>query len=145
MEQNTEKTQAKRGPGKKVWLAVLALAAVIAVLLGVYFATRKPASAGEKTIGVAVVLADGSETDTSIQTDEEYLRGALEQEKMIEGTESSYGLFVTTVNGVAADDSKQEWWCFTKDGATLETGVDTTPIADGDHYEITLTTGYPAA
>lgn len=49
---------------------------------------------------------------------------------------------VTTVNGVTADSSLEEWWCFTKGGETLNTGVDSTPIADGDHFEITLTTGY---
>ena len=43
---------------------------------------------------------------------------------------------------MTVDDSKQEWWSFTKDGQMLETGVDTTPIADGDHFEITLTAGY---
>ena len=41
-----------------------------------------------------------------------------------------------------ADDSQQQWWCFTKGGEMLETGVDTTPIADGDAFEITLTEGY---
>ena len=33
-------------------------------------------------------------------------------------------------------------WCFTKAGEMLMTGVDTTPIADGDHYEIELKTGW---
>ena len=28
------------------------------------------------------------------------------------------------------------------EAAMLETGVDSTPIADGDHFEITLTVGY---
>ena len=49
---------------------------------------------------------------------------------------------MTAVNGIAADDSKQEWWCFTKGGEEMMTGVDTTPIADGDAFEITLTEGY---
>ena len=68
--------------------------------------------------------------------------GALEQEKLVEGEESQYGLFVKTVNGYTVDDSRQEWWCFTKGGETLFTGVDDTPIADGDKFEITLTVGY---
>ena len=36
----------------------------------------------------------------------------------------------------------QEWWCFTKNGETLMTGVDDTMIADGEHYEATLTVGW---
>ena len=66
----------------------------------------------------------------------------LEQEGLVAGEESEYGLFVKTVDGYTADDSNQEWWCFTKNGESLTTGVDTTPIADGEHFEATLTVGY---
>ena len=127
---------------KKIWLAAAALVVAVAVLLGVYFVNRPATQAGGKTIAVQVVLLEGEPSDYTIQTDEEYLRGALESIDLIEGSESEYGLFVTTVNGVTVDDSKQQWWCFTQDGEMLMTGVDTTPIADGDHFEITLTEGY---
>ena len=127
---------------KKILLAVAALVVAVAVLLGVYFVIRPATQAGGKTIAVQVVLLEGEPSDYTIQTDEEYLRGALESIDLIEGSESEYGLFVTTVNGVTVDDSKQQWWCFTQDGEMLMTGVDTTPIADGDHFEITLTEGY---
>lgn len=131
----------KKSSKKVVW-AVVGLVIVAAILAGVYFLFAPKGSAGEKTITVEVVTLDGSDTETTITTDAEFLRGALEQENMIEGTESDYGLFVTTVNGVTADESAEQWWCFSKDGVSLETGVDSTPIADGDHYEITLTEGY---
>lgn len=128
---------------RKTVLAVAALAAVVAVVLVCWLVFgRQKGAAGAKDIGVTVTFADQSTKDYDIQTDEEYLRGALEQEKLISGTEGDYGLFVTTVDGVTADDAKQEWWCFTKNGETVNTGVDQTPIADGDHFEITLTTGY---
>lgn len=130
----------KTGRGKII-AAVAVLIVAAAALAAVYFAFGPKGAAGEKTITVEVVLPDGS-TETAITTDEAYLRGALEQEGMIAGEESEYGLFVTAVNGVAADDSKEQWWCFTKDGESLATGVDSTPIADGEHYEITLTEGY---
>ena len=127
---------------KKIWLAVAALVVAVAVVLGIYFVTRPAPQQGGKTITVQVVLLEGEPSDFTIQTDEEYLRGALESIDLIEGSESEYGLVVTTVNGVTVDDSKQQWWCFTQDGEMLMTGVDTTPIADGDHFEITLTEGY---
>lgn len=126
----------------KVWLGVIALVAAIAVVVGVYLFTRPETNTNQKTITVEVVLLDESSTTTTITTEAEFLRGALEQEGMVEGSEGEYGLFVTSVNGVAADDSKQQWWCFTKGGEMLSTGVDTTPIADGDAFEITLTEGY---
>ena len=103
---------------------------------------RPQGTAGEKNIEVAVIFGDGTSSNHAIKTSEEFLRGALEQEKLISGEESQYGLFVKTVDGVTADDSKQEWWFFSKDGQMLETSVDSTPIADGDHFEITLTSGY---
>ena len=127
---------------KKILIAAVALILAAAVMLGVYFATRPAAQSGSKSIGVSVVLLEGDPSEYTIRTDEEYLRGALESIDLIEGSESEYGLFVTTVNGVTVDDSKQQWWCFTQDGEMLMTGVDTTPIADGDHFEITLTEGY---
>ena len=131
----------KKPMNKKLLAGVLALVLVVAALIGIYFATRPATSAADKTI-TATVVANGEEEAFTIHTDEEYLRGALESIDLIAGEESEYGLFVTTVNGITADDANQEWWCFTKGGESLNTGVDTTPIADGDAFEITLTVGY---
>ena len=131
----------KKPMNKKLLAGVLALVLVVAALIGIYFATRPATSAADKTI-TATVVANGEEEAFTIHTDEEYLRGALESIVLIAGEESEYGLFVTTVNGITADDANQEWWCFTKGGESLNTGVDSTPIADGDAFEITLTVGY---
>ena len=130
---------------KNLWkaLAALAIVAVIAVgMLIVYQQLKPEAVKGSKEIVVEVSIPDDSTEEFTLSTDAEYLRQALEEENLIKGSESDYGLFVTEVNGRIADDSKQEWWCFTKDGEQVNTGVDSTVIADGEHYEITLTTGY---
>ncbi len=117
-------------------LAVLVLAVVLIVVL------RKPATQkGAKAVVVQIINGEDTK-DFTLHTDQEFLRGALEEENLIKGSESEYGLFVTEVNGIAADDSKQQWWCFTKGGEMLMTGVDTTPIADGDHFESELKTGW---
>lgn len=127
----------------KIILAVVLLLAVVAaaVLLYQHF-SPKPAE-GAKAITVTVVHGDESKKEFSIHTDAENLRGALEQEKLIEGTEGDWGLYVLTVDGETADESQQQWWRF-NDGAgnMLETGVDSTMIQDGDSYEIVLTTGW---
>lgn len=121
---------------------LLVFAVLIAATVLCTACTQAEPQAGTKTITVEIIV-DGSPTVTkSITTEAEYLRGALEEEDLLIGEESPYGLFVKTVNGVTADDAKQQWWCFTKGGADLFTGVDTTPIADGDTFEITLKTGY---
>lgn len=126
---------------KKTLIALIVLVVLVIGAFAVWKVNAPQGQTGDKTILVSVVV-DTETSDFVIETDAEFLRGALEQEGLVEGTESEYGLYVTTVNGITADESQQQWWCFTRDGGTLETGVDTTPIADGEHYEITLTTGW---
>lgn len=135
-----ENKQTNKTPNRKwLWLA-LTLAVLVAAMITVYALTRPQTNEAQKTLQLSIV------TDTTKQltlhTQQAFLRGALEEQKLIAGDESEYGLFVKTVDGYTVDDSKQEWWCFTKGGETVMTGVDSTPIADGESYEITLKTGY---
>ena len=97
---------------------------------------------GSKTITLTVVHGDGTSNDITVSTDAENLRDALEAEGIIAGEDSSYGMFVQTVDGETADDGEQEWWCLTKGGEMWNYGVDDTEIADGDGDEFTLTVGY---
>ena len=96
----------------------------------------------EKTIAFQVVHKDGSTQDFEIATTAGTLREALEEEGLIAGEESSYGLYVETVDGETADEGNQEWWCLTKGGEMWNYGVDDTQIEDGDAFEFTLTVGY---
>ncbi len=127
---------------KKGLLAVLVLIVAVVAAAGIYMATRPAASEGDKSIVVEVVHKDGESKEFTYDTDAEYLRDVLEPAGLIAGSESEYGMFVETVDGYTADSSNEEWWCFTKDGEQLNTGVDTTLVSDGDHFEITLTVGY---
>lgn len=95
-----------------------------------------------KTITLTVVHGDGTSNDITVSTEAENLREALEAEGIIAGEDSSYGMFVQTVDGETADEGNQEWWCLTKGGEMWNYGVDDTEIADGDVYEFTLTVGY---
>ena len=93
---------------------------------------------GAKVITVDVVDGEGNVTTFTITTDEEFLRGALEQEQLIEGEDGPYGLYVKCVNGIRADyDKDGAYWALSQDGEPLMSGVDTTPIEDGDHFELT--------
>lgn len=127
---------------KKIGLALTALAAVILIFVSVWFAFAPKAVSGSKEIVVAVVYADKTSKEFTFKTDAMFLGEALLDEKLVAGTESQYGLFVTTVDGVTVDDTKQEWWCFTKGGDIVTTGVESTPVGNGDHFEITFTVGY---
>lgn len=126
----------------KIILGVVALVAVVAVLLGVYFGTRPDTQAGAKALTVTVVHKDGSQKDFDIHTDAEYLEGALLENGIVEDNQTEYGLFILTADGETADEGNQEWWCITKDGQTLMTGAGETPVSDGEHYELTFTVGY---
>lgn len=122
-------------------LAILILIVTVAAMACAYIFLMPKGASGEKTI-VFEIAGVSNPRSVTIRTDAAYLRGALEQEGLIAGEESEYGLFVKTVDEYTVDDGNQEWWCFTKDGVSLTTGVDTTPIADGEHFEATLTVGY---
>lgn len=127
---------------KKVLIIAAAVLLVIVAVLLIVDRNRQPQMAqGTKTITVAVIMDGETTRELTIRTDAEFLRGALEQENLIEGTESEYGLYVTAVDGIAADDAKRQWWCFNdEEGNMLNSGVDTTPITDGDAFQIVLST-----
>ena len=131
---------------KKTRNIIIAVAVLLVLVVGALLAWNhfKPAAqVGAKTIVLEVVHGDASTKSFSIQTDAENLRGALEQEDgLIAGSDSEYGLFVETVDGETANMDNQEWWCFTKGGEMLMTGVDDTMIADGEQYEATFTVGW---
>lgn len=128
---------------KKKWLGAVigfvVLAVVIAAVAVIYVQSRPEPDVGDKTVTVKIVY-DDQEFVRTIDTDAAYLRGAVDD--FVKGDETQLGLLIKEVNGRKADDAKQEWWCITKGGEKLATGVDTTPIADGDTFEITLMVGY---
>ena len=60
---------------------------------------------------------------------------ALLELELIEGDESEYGLYVKTVNGITADyDEDGTYWAFYIGGEYAQTGVDSTPVTEGEEY-----------
>ena len=125
---------------KKILIIAAVVLLLIAGALLLIEGSKKPVPIeGSKTITVTVIQEGVEDKVFTIHTDAEFLRGALEQEKLVEGSESQYGLFVTTVDGVAVDESLRQWWCLNDgEGNMLDTGVDSTPIADGDAFQFVL-------
>lgn len=124
----------------KIAIGIGILVVLIAAMALVFWKFMPQGQAGDKTIEIQVVVSEEDVREFTVKTDEAYLGAALKNEGLIEGEESQYGLFITAVDGVKADDSKSQWWCVTKNGEQVNTGVDTTPITDGEHYELTLST-----
>lgn len=94
---------------------------------------------GATTIQVEVKAEDKSITFT-LHTDAGTLGDALLTYALIEGENSQYGMFIKRVNGILADfDVDGYYWGVYKNGEYLMTGVDSTVIADGEHYELVRT------
>ena len=104
--------------------------------------TESQASGEAKSVGegstmflLTVVDADGAETQFEVHTDQETVGAALTELKLIDGEDGEYGLYVTSVNGVTVDFEKDgAYWAFYINGEYAQTGVDATPIAEGESY-----------
>lgn len=82
------------------------------------------------------VEAEGKKVTFTIKTNAKTLAEALLENSLIEGEDGQYGIYIKVVNGIRADyDKDKRYWAMYKNGEYLMTGADTTPIADGEHYE----------
>ena len=136
MEQNEKKNF------KKILIGLVILVLAILALFLVYRTFMPKGQSGEKKITVQVIHKDQTEKTFEYKTDEEYLGAVLKADKLVEGDEGQFGMFITSVDGEKADDTKQQWWCLTKKGEQVNTSADQTPISNGDAFELTLTEGY---
>lgn len=126
---------------KKLVLVAVALVAMIAVLLGVYFVTRPGGSLGPKDFTVTVVHADGTEKIFTYRTDAKKLGGFLEAEGLIESQGADQGMF-HTVDGEKADwNVNQSYWAFYLGDEYAVTGIYDTYITHGGAYKLVYTLG----
>ena len=92
---------------KKLILSVVALALVIAVLAGVYLATRPQAVEGQKNVTIVIVYADGSEKKLEYSTTCEYLSQLLLEKELVTGYASEeYGFTIEAVDCITLDWSR---------------------------------------
>ncbi|MBQ8341040.1 MAG: DUF4430 domain-containing protein [Clostridia bacterium] len=99
------------------------------------YTSSKEFGDGAKTVQVEIKVEEQSLTLT-LHTDKETLGDALLEHQLIAGEEGPYGLYIKTVNGMTIGEDEHAYWALYKDGAYSMTGVDTTVIADGEHYEL---------
>lgn len=127
---------------RKIILALVAFLAVVAVMVGIYFATRPqpdaPNADAPKTITVIVTHKNGTEKTFTYETTETFLGPVLYGEGLIEESASA-GMF-DTVDGEKADWSvDQSYWALYIGEDYATKGVDATPIYDGDQYRLVYT------
>ena len=125
---------------KKIWIAALALVAVVAIMAGIWIVTRPKAEDGVKSITVEVAHKDGKVNTFTIRTEAETLAEAMNEKKLL--GENFSGMYYT-IDGETTDYSVDEsWWCLYIDGAKSNDGANDVIIADGVVYKWVYTIGW---
>lgn len=92
---------------------------------------------GAHSFNLEVTTGENVTTKYLIKTDKTTVGDALLEANLVSGTESEYGLMITTVDGVTADYNVDgTYWAFYIDGAYATTGVSSTDITDGATYAL---------
>ena len=90
---------------------------------------------GNNTLIFIATDLDGKETHYMIKTDKTTVGEALLEQKLIDGENGDYGLYVKTVNGITLDyDKDGKYWAFYENGNYATSGVDQTEIINGTVY-----------
>ena len=125
---------------KKLVIAAIAIAVVIALMAGIWFATRPETEAGSKGYAVTVVHKDGTVKEFSYRTDAEFLDDALLAEGLIAGEDGPYGLTIITVDGEdAVWDSDNAYWAIWIGEEMATTGISEIPVYDGSIFKLEYT------
>jgi hypothetical protein len=96
--------------------------------------------AKEVTVTIEVTDDKGEKTSNQYTTKAATLREVLEENDMIEGEESEYGLMITAVNGLTADYATDgAYWALYKDGEYMMVGADAEILTDGAVYGLVYT------
>ena len=92
---------------------------------------------GEKVFDLSIVDKEGTTHLYEIHTDAEMVGQALMDLELIDGEEGAYGLYIKSVLGQVLDyETDQMYWAFYVNGEYAMTGVDLTPIVEGDRYQL---------
>ena len=95
---------------------------------------------GKTAFNFEVTDMDGTTTKFLIKTDKEIVGEALQELGVIAGEDSTYGLMVSTVNGITADYNKDKaYWAFYVNGEYAAKGVDQTEIDTSATYAFVKT------
>ena len=92
---------------------------------------------GKTAFTMEVTQLDGTSITFTVNTDKATVGEALLELGIVDGENSSYGLYVKTVNGITLDyDKDGKYWAFYVNGEYALSGVDATPVEDGAIYEM---------
>lgn len=130
---------------KKNLALILALVMLMSVLAGctasggqatsVVVTNGQTLGEGAVSFPLTIVDKEGNEISITVNTDKETVGEALLELGIVEGEDGDYGLYMTHVNGIPAIfEEDGTYWAFYINGEYAMTGVEMTPIADGESY-----------
>lgn len=94
---------------------------------------------GDHTIHLEVE-AEGRTVSFTIFSDKDNLAEILLEHSLVEGEESTYGLYIKKVNGITADyDVDASYWALMDNGESSMTGASGITVKDGGVYRFVYT------
>ncbi len=111
---------------------------ILGLAAAAWFLWLQPKSVeGQKAVTV-VVVADEQTKSYEYKTEAGFLLELLQDKKLVATNTSTYGEYITAVNGRTAVEADQEYWSISVNGEYSEYGVSQIPVQDGDTYELSL-------
>ena len=121
---------------KKTWIALGALALVLALMVGVFFLTRPQTQQGSKEITITVVHSDGTEKVVTCRTDAGKLDQVLLAEGLIPEGNILDGMFTIVDGEEASWEADQAYWALFVGEDYATKGICDTPVEDGASYKL---------
>lgn len=122
---------------KKIIIAIIAVAAVIGLMLGMYFGTRQEAADGVKNVTIVIVHSDGTEKTLAFETELGSLADLLLEQKLATGSTGEYGFTIESVDGETADwNADGAYWSLYIGDEYASTGASDTKLVDGTTYKL---------
>ena len=123
---------------KKLIVSLVALVLVIALMAGVYMATRPQAVEGQKNVTVVIIYEDGSEKKLDYTTSCEYLSELLLEKELVTGYASEeYGFTIESVDGITLDWATDgAYWALYEGDAYATESAARIVLIDGGVYKL---------
>lgn len=123
---------------KKLIIAVVALLAVVALMVGISAAAKPQGVKGGKSVQIEIVYEDGTTRVEKYQTDAEFLSELLLEKELVTGYESrDYGFTIESVDGILLDWSKDgAYWALYIGEEYATTSAAGIVLEDGGIYRL---------
>lgn len=127
---------------KMMWIIITVLVALVALFM--YNQQMAGGQEGSKSITMEIVVeSEGIDKTYEFKTDAEFVYDLMmEVESTIkpEFQESSFGIYLTGLEGYTADETKNEFYSIKVNGEDAMVGVKELEVIDGTTYRFELST-----